>query len=95
MLEYGSSFMQQLAPASSGSETQNGGCITSCICHGCPWNDQLYDGKLAGQHLADWFYGKVSGKAAWHFDTSTPNGNGTFTYHQCKPYPNLTSSMGH
>jgi hypothetical protein len=31
--------MEQLAPVYTDGESKNGGMITSCICHGCPWSD--------------------------------------------------------
>ena len=40
------------AQAYIGGETQNGGMITSCICHGCPWGALELDGKLSFQHYA-------------------------------------------
>lgn len=84
-IQHGKDFMKQLAPLYPAT-TKNGGVITSCICHGCAWNDQLFEGKLAGQHYADWFYGKSTGVAAWHVDASEPNGNGTYTFKQCSVY---------
>jgi hypothetical protein len=52
-LQYGKDFMAQLAPVYTGGETKNGGMITSCICHGCPWAQlQVNDGtnKTSYQH---------------------------------------------
>merc|ERR1711988_1414458 len=38
VLQYGEDFLDQFKPVQS--EPKNGAMITSCICHGCPW-DQL------------------------------------------------------
>lgn len=91
VLLYGLSFMRQLGPVYLGGESKHGGMITSCICHGCPWDDLLLDGKNSFQHYADWFYGKTTGEAAMHIDLRGPNGNGTLngtTFKSCFPYPN-------
>lgn len=90
VLQYGEDFMQQLAPAYSGSETRNGGMITSCICHGCPWPSLVLDGKNSYEHYADWFYGHTSGAESMHIDTRLPNGGGSLngsTFRQCKFFP--------
>eukprot|EP00039_Didymoeca_costata_P013171 m.196175 g.196175 ORF g.196175 m.196175 type:complete len:428 (-) comp15696_c0_seq2:106-1389(-) len=86
VLQYGLDFMKQLYPVYNG-ETQNGGMITSCICHGCPWQDLTLEGKNSYQHYADWFYGKTTGAASTHIDPSLPNGNGTFTFPSCSKFP--------
>jgi len=90
VLQYGNDFMAQLAPVYAGSETKNGGMITSCICHGCPWQSLILNGKNSYQHYADWFYGKTTGAASMHIDPRLPNGNGTLkgkTFAQCAPFP--------
>ena len=90
MLQYGLDFLEQLKPAYTAPETKNGGMITSCICHGCPWPALTLDGKNSYQHYADWFYGKTSGAASMHIDPSLPNGNGTLqggAYRGCAAFP--------
>ena len=37
VLQYGADFLKALAPLSASSTSPHGGCITTCICHGCPW----------------------------------------------------------
>jgi hypothetical protein len=88
--------MAQLAPAYVAPETANGGMITSCICHGCPWGDLKLDGKSSYQHYADWFYGKTTGAASMHIDHRLPNGDGTLAggaFRQCSPFPNQTVAV--
>jgi hypothetical protein len=90
VLQYGLDFLEQLKPAYTAPETKNGGMITSCICHGCPWPALTLDGKNSYQHYADWFYGKTSGAASMHIDPSLPNGNGTLqggAYRGCAAFP--------
>merc|ERR1719221_598699 len=95
VIQYGKDFMTQLAPIYTGSETKHGGMITSCICHGCPWQALELDGKTSYEHYADWFYGKTSGAASMHIDSRLPNGNGTLAggvYAGCSPFPKPTTS---
>ena len=66
----------QLAPVSSKAEAKNGGMITSCICHGCPWSDLVLEGKTTFQHYFDWSVGKTVGAASMHIDPRLPNGGG-------------------
>ena len=90
VLQYGEDFMAQLAPAYLGGETKNGGMITSCICHGCPWNALTLQGKTSNEHYADWFYGKTAGAQSMHIDLRLPNGNGTLTggaFSECAHFP--------
>merc|ERR1712048_552012 len=75
VIQYGQDFMDQLSPVYTGGVTKNGGMITSCICHGCPWSDLSLEGKGTYQHYADWFYGKTTGPASMHIDQRLPNGN--------------------
>jgi len=90
VLQYGTDFMAQLAPVYTGGETKNGGMITSCICHGCPWSTLELEGKTSYEWYADWFYGKTTGAASMHIDPRLPNGNGTLlapAFKQCAKYP--------
>merc|ERR1712110_1396102 len=89
VLQYGKDFMKQLAPVYA-QGTKNGGMITSCICHGCPWTSLKLEGKSSYQHYADWFYGKTRGAASMHIDTRSPNGDGTLAgepLKQCSAFP--------
>ena len=57
VLQYGSDFLEALKPAVA-SAPKNGAFITSCICHGCPW-DVLTTGtpgdtKTSYGHYAAW-----------------------------------------
>ena len=95
MLQYGKDFMQQLAPVYTGGETKHGGMITSCICHGCPWQNLELENKNSYQHYADWFYGKTTGAASMHIDTRNPNGDGTLTgdkFKQCAKFPTTATA---
>jgi hypothetical protein len=90
VLQYGKDFMEQLAPVYTPPESKNGGMITSCICHGCPWSDLKLAGKSSYQHYADWFYSKTKGAESMHIDPSLPNGNGTLqggAFKGCKAFP--------
>ena len=90
VLQYGLDFIQQLAPVSSPTVTKNGGMITSCICHGCPWPALVLEGKTSFEHYADWYYGKTSGRASLHIDPRLPNGNGTLNgaaFKSCATFP--------
>lgn len=94
VLQYGKDFLTQLAPVylrSSGNKSSNGGMITSCICHGCPWSDLVIDGKNTFQHYFDWSMGRTEGGiASMHIDTRLPNGGGALngtTFQMCRPFP--------
>lgn len=72
-------------------EAKNGGMITSCICHGCPWSDLVVEGKNSFQHYFDWSMGRTKGGvASMHIDTRLPNGGGALngtTFQMCRPFP--------
>ena len=90
ILGYGKSFMTQVAPV-GGAGSANGGFITTCICHGCPWADLVLQNKTADQHSPTWFYGIGKGVDAIHIDTRPPNGGGTFDpevpgLNRCDPF---------
>jgi len=69
------------------SADKNGAFISSCVCHGCPWDRDALDGKTSYEWYADWFYGKTNGAASFHIDERSPNGDGTFNYSECTPFP--------
>jgi len=85
VIQYGVDFLTQFKPVQS--EPKNGAMITSCICHGCPWNTLELEGKNSYQHYASWFVGNNSGPAAIHVDARLPNGNGTITDPNCMKFP--------
>jgi hypothetical protein len=101
VLQYGKDFMKQLAPvylpasdgggSGSGGKGKNGGMITSCICHGCPWSDLVVEGKTTFEHYFDWSMGRtVGGAPSMHIDTRLPNGGGALngtTFQMCKHFP--------
>lgn len=88
VIKYGTTFLQELSALRKVNDKnkKHGGMITTCICHGCPWADLELDNKSSYEHYADWFYGKVSGDAAFHIDYRNPNGNGTLS-EKCSPFP--------
>lgn len=93
VIQYGADFMEQVAPMYKGETKKNGGMITSCICHGCPWPDLVLDGKSSYQHYADWYYGKTTGAASFHVDPRRPNGDGALhggPFTRCSPFPNAS-----
>eukprot|EP00040_Diaphanoeca_grandis_P040057 m.261103 g.261103 ORF g.261103 m.261103 type:complete len:434 (-) comp41304_c0_seq1:368-1669(-) len=90
VLQYGKDFMNQVAPVYMGGETKNGGMITSCICHGCPWEALELDGKNTDDHFFDWFTGKTTGADSFHVDPRLPNGGGALNgtaFKQCAHFP--------
>ena len=90
VLQYGLDFLAALASVYTLPETKNGGVITSCMCHACPWPALKLEGKTAYEHFADWFYGKTTGVASMHINPSLPNGNGSLqggAYTLCAAYP--------
>jgi len=84
VLQYGSDFLKDFEQLQD--EPKNGGMITSCICHNCPWSHLALDGKSSYQHYADWSFGKASGADALHVDSRTPNGAGTITHPYCAEF---------
>lgn len=75
--EFGESFLSQVAPFLA--DSRHGAFITTCICHGCDWNDLEIDGKTGFQHYSLWMQsvGRPS-KAGEHVhvDHRPPNGGG-------------------
>ena len=90
MIQYGKDFMAQLVPVTAPGR-ENGGMITSCICHGCPWSDLLLEGKSTEEHYFDWFTGRTTGGAgSMHVDSRLPNGGGALTgpkFAMCRQFP--------
>ena len=101
VLEFGGHFLKALAPLTASPTSPHGGAITTCICHGCPWNDMNFtnaaaDGaeKTFAVVFADWWYGKTKGgNDSLYVDTRTPNGGGQYNasankdWHLCAPWP--------
>ncbi len=86
VLQYGVDFMKSLTPLTASPTSPHGGCITTCICHGCPWNDMNFTNAAANgawvtstQAFANWWYGKTKGGVDSLFvDPRTPNGGGAY-----------------
>jgi len=94
VIGYGATFLDEVAPV-GGVGSKNGGFITTCICHSCPWNILALENKTSYEHFADWFYGKTSGAGAKHVDIRMPNGDGTLSgapYVRCDVFPNQTAA---
>jgi hypothetical protein len=88
VLQYGEDFLEQFEPVAK--EGKNGAMITSCICHGCPWNTLKVDDDTnltSYQHYANWFYGQDTGANAIHIDSRSPNGGGAIVDPHCTPFP--------
>lgn len=85
VLQYGEDFLQQFKAIQG--EGKHGAMITSCICHGCPWQNFMLEGKSSYQHYAAWYYGKAQGAESTHMDARKPNGDGTMTFPQCLKFP--------
>lgn len=85
VIQYGADFLQQFAPLQA--IPKNGAMITSCICHGCPWQQLELEGKTSYQHYAAWAIGNTTGAASFHIDMRSPNGGGAITYSSCKAFP--------
>merc|ERR1712060_283090 len=80
ILQYGNDFDNQFAALKAvitGKSSVHGGFITTCMCHGCPW-DKLVHGRVnAFAALGQWYYGVTSpGNASLYFDTRGPNADG-------------------
>ena len=90
VVKYGKDFLTQLATVADDSRA-NGGMITSCICHGCPWSDLVLEGKNTYEHYFDWFGGKTKGgSASMHIDPRLPDGGGALVgpkFKMCGAYP--------
>ena len=89
--QYAVDFLRQLAPVLK--QPRNGAAITSCICHGCPWDSLFLEGRTLHEHYVAWLKGEASGAEAIHIDNSTwPNGDGAIALRcQAFPAPGLSS----
>ncbi len=87
--QYGLDFLKDFTPVTS--HTKNGAFITSCICHGCPWNAQTlnFNNLSPWQAYADWYTDKTNGAEAIHIDPRMPNGGGSTNIDPkyCAAYP--------
>ena len=84
---YGNDFMHDFEPAGT---NKNGGFITSCICHGCPWDKLTFEGnKTAYEYYADWANSRDFPREpkALVVDSRGPNGDGDLTFSECAPFP--------
>ena len=69
---------------------KNGGFITSCICHGCPWDKLTFEGnKTAYEYYADWANSRDFPRQPKSLvvDSRGPNGDGDLTFSECAPFP--------
>ena len=84
---YGNDFMHDFEPAGT---NKNGGFITSCICHGCPWDKLTFEGnKTAYEYYADWANSRDFPREPKSLvvDSRGPNGDGALTFSECAPFP--------
>jgi len=89
VLAYGAGFLHDFDPVKA--DEKNGAFITSCICHGCPWQSPTalsYDGGPSPYAAyGAWYAGKTRGASAIHIDPRLPNGNGTIDDASCSSFP--------
>ena len=84
---YGNDFLHDFEPAGT---NKNGGFITSCICHGCPWDKLTFEGnKTAYEYYADWANSRDFPRQPKSLvvDSRGPNGDGDLTFSECAPFP--------
>ena len=84
---YGNDFLHDFEPAGT---NKNGGFITSCICHGCPWDKLTFEGnKTAYEYYADWANSRDFPRQPKSLvvDSRGPNGDGDLTFSECSPFP--------
>ena len=84
---YGNDFLHDFEPAGT---NKNGGFITSCICHGCPWDKLTFEGnKTAYEYYADWANSRDFPREPKSLvvDSRGPNGDGALTFSECAPFP--------
>ena len=90
ILQYGTDFLTDFQPVVQEND-KNGAFITSCICHGCPWNDPdalTFNTLNPYQAYANWYTGKTQGMDNFHVDPRLPNGGGMINSSKCFAYPN-------
>ena len=88
--QYGVDFLSQLTALQA--NPKNGGFITSCICHGCPWADLT---PSTGSKVTTYdYYIKWANDPKWPsssepvtIDARGPNGGGDITFSECSPFP--------
>ena len=94
VLAYGEDFFSALLPLVK--ETGNGGFITSCICHGCAWDQLALNGTVDGTPISatgySWYALWASGLGdegvqVLAVDTRGPNGDGAITLESCSAFP--------
>ena len=63
VMQYGADFLKALAPLTASPSSPHGGCITTCICHGCPWSSMNFSNAARSGHRVtaseafnDWWY---------------------------------------
>ena len=88
VVQYGKDFDAQFAPVIA-EDHGHGAVITTCICHGCPWNTLTVPGspKNAYMHYASWMVGNDTGVSAFHVDDRAPNGGGAINDTHCAKFP--------
>ena len=94
VLAYGEDFLSALLPLVK--ETGNGGFITSCICHGCAWDQLALNGTVDGTPISatgySWYALWASGLGdegvqVLAVDSRGPNGDGAITLESCSAFP--------
>ena len=90
VLQYGRDFLIDFAPVQK--KKKNGAFITSCICHGCPWNDPTAlafgsENINPWEAYGRWYTGADEGEDAIHIDPRLPNGGGNITNVKCFGFP--------
>jgi len=86
VLQYGEDFLEQFEPGHVEDWSINGGFITTCVCHGCPWPNLFLEGLNSYQHYRNWVVGETGGKDSYQIDRRPPNGNGTLTINGCDAF---------
>ena len=76
VLEYGDAFVKSLRKNVLDGKPLNGAFITTCICHGCPWENLHVNGTYTWKAYNDWFKGLTLGEESVWIDERGPNGGG-------------------
>jgi len=69
-------FLLEMAELSEMQNYQHGAIVTSCICHDCPWEHLVLDGKTGVELYVDWYNGVKDDKLNFHMDSGPSNGGG-------------------